>query len=141
MARKERRSRQGYSVGRTTYGQKGAKRKRETSRWYARFKDHAGQWHRLPAFSDHDASLELARRLRRSLRATKNLPQTCHQRVVSGRFEVHFVHEPLKWRPQFNGPRDATTSGDPATTGVSVMARPLYQSAGFAPCFAGKEVV
>ena len=61
---KKRRSSRGFSVARTTYSSaSGATR--ETAKYYARFKDHAGTWHRIPAFSDYDASLELARKLRR----------------------------------------------------------------------------
>ncbi len=62
MPRKRKRSSQGFSVERLKYQTNGTKK--ESGRHTARFKDHHGVWHRLPAFTDHDASVEYARKLR-----------------------------------------------------------------------------
>ena len=99
MTRKPERSRAGYSVGKPTYTTKRGATK-TAAKWYANFRDSEGRWRRLPAFCDHDASLELAKKIRRlgDLRA-KNLeatPQKSEWPSFVGQPEGKLESEPLR---------------------------------------------
>ncbi len=60
---KHSRSTEGFSLARPTYRDRDGKTQR-SPRWHARFKDHAGIWRRLLAYTDKSASTAFGRRLR-----------------------------------------------------------------------------